>query len=250
VKRKTATWEWVEQFTAVAKPKLGALPSSSRQLPPASGDALALEWPDVDLDAGTALLRDTKNGEDRLVELLPEVREAFAPCPGAQARSGCSRSTTARTCCGRLRPPARRRDRVHPDPRHRPALVRHEHEPSGRRRQDSGIGGRVEVGADVHGRVCPSWRRSRGGTAGNWYRTVTSGEIAEPEALKSQRLMVDLSLPLVRERSRVQSSLAAPFFPSVSAPLPMASHAGLRRTLREPAPRLAQICHRSVLERF
>lgn len=81
VKRKTATWDWVNQFAAVAKPKLVALALFLASTAARIGDALALEWRDVDLDAGTALLRDTKNGEDRLVTLLPLVREALRGLP-------------------------------------------------------------------------------------------------------------------------------------------------------------------------
>jgi integrase len=81
IRRKTATWEWVRSFTATAKPKLVALalflPSTAARI----GEALALEWKDVDLEAGTALLRDTKNGEDRLTTLLPPVREALMALP-------------------------------------------------------------------------------------------------------------------------------------------------------------------------
>jgi integrase len=81
LKRKTATWEWVEKFTGTAKPKLVALALFLATTAARIGDALSLEWGDVDLDAGTALLRDTKNGEDRLVTLLPLVREALKGLP-------------------------------------------------------------------------------------------------------------------------------------------------------------------------
>lgn len=81
IKRKTATWEWVRKFTAVAKPKLVALALFLASTAARIGDALALEWKDVDLDASTALLRDTKNGDDRLVHLLPPVREALRGLP-------------------------------------------------------------------------------------------------------------------------------------------------------------------------
>jgi integrase len=74
VKRRTASWEWMEKFTETAKPKLVALTLFLATTAARIGDALSLEWSDVDLDAGTALLRDTKNGEDRLVTLLPLVR--------------------------------------------------------------------------------------------------------------------------------------------------------------------------------
>lgn len=81
VRRKTATWEWMKKFTGAAKPKLVALTLFLATTAARIGDALALEWSDVDLKAGTALLRDTKNGEDRLVTLLPLVREALKGLP-------------------------------------------------------------------------------------------------------------------------------------------------------------------------
>jgi integrase len=81
ITRKTATWEWMAQFAASAKPKLVALALFLAGTAARIGDALSLEWSDVDLDAGTALLRDTKNGEDRLVTRLPLVREAWRGLP-------------------------------------------------------------------------------------------------------------------------------------------------------------------------
>ena len=42
------------------------------------GEALALDWKDVDLRHGRALLRDTKNGRDRLAELPPAAVAALA----------------------------------------------------------------------------------------------------------------------------------------------------------------------------
>jgi integrase len=81
VKRRTATWEWMGKFAGVAKPKLVALALFLAGTAARIGDALALEWGDVDLGAGTALLRDTKNGDDRLVTLLPIVREALRGLP-------------------------------------------------------------------------------------------------------------------------------------------------------------------------
>ena len=38
------------------------------------GELLGLEWRDVDLKGGSILLRETKNGDDRCVPLLGEVR--------------------------------------------------------------------------------------------------------------------------------------------------------------------------------
>jgi len=42
------------------------------------GEALALEWPDVDLTHARARLRDTKNGADRNLELCPRVVAALS----------------------------------------------------------------------------------------------------------------------------------------------------------------------------
>lgn len=81
VRRRTASWEWIEKFTAVARPKLSALVLFLATTGARVGDALALEWADVALEEGTALLRDTKNGEDRLVALFPIVREALRALP-------------------------------------------------------------------------------------------------------------------------------------------------------------------------
>jgi integrase len=41
------------------------------------GEALALDWADVDLQHGRALLRETKNGSDRIVDLCPPVLAAM-----------------------------------------------------------------------------------------------------------------------------------------------------------------------------
>jgi integrase len=81
IQRKTATWEWVGKLSQSAKPKIVALVLFLASTAARIGDALALQWADVDLDAGTALLRDTKNGEDRIVPLLPIVREALRGLP-------------------------------------------------------------------------------------------------------------------------------------------------------------------------
>lgn len=77
LKRRTATWEWVGKLTPVAKPKIVAIVLFLANTAARVGDALKLVWEDVDLDKGTALLRDTKNGEDRLVALEPETVEAM-----------------------------------------------------------------------------------------------------------------------------------------------------------------------------
>lgn len=50
------------------------------------GSALALDWADVDLQHGRALLRDTKNGNDHTVELLPATVAAMAMMEGRVGR--------------------------------------------------------------------------------------------------------------------------------------------------------------------
>jgi integrase len=50
------------------------------------GEALALEWRDVDLQHSRATLRDTKNGRDRLVELCPRALVALANLPQREGR--------------------------------------------------------------------------------------------------------------------------------------------------------------------
>jgi integrase len=77
VKRRTATWEWMAKFTPAAKPKLVALVLFLANTAARIGDALKLQWQHVDLDAGSALLVDTKNGEDRLVSMSPDTVAAL-----------------------------------------------------------------------------------------------------------------------------------------------------------------------------
>ena len=45
---------------------------------PQLGEALRLTWADIDLNAATALLRQTKNGEPIMVHLPPPAVAAFA----------------------------------------------------------------------------------------------------------------------------------------------------------------------------
>lgn len=85
VKRRTATWEWMAQLSEVARPKLIGLCVFMATTAARVGEALALEWVDVDFEAATALLRDTKNGEDRLATLLPIALEALRALPRRQS---------------------------------------------------------------------------------------------------------------------------------------------------------------------
>ena len=77
VKRRTASWEWVDKLRPVAKPKVLALALFLAYSAARIGDALKLTWGNVDLEARTAMLVDTKNGEDRLVKLHQEAVDAL-----------------------------------------------------------------------------------------------------------------------------------------------------------------------------
>lgn len=63
------------------------------------GELLGLRWCDVDTDRGEAILHDTKNGERRLLVLLPQVLEELAKFAPADAPT-----STALVFRSRLRP--------------------------------------------------------------------------------------------------------------------------------------------------
>lgn len=63
---QSATWPDLGLFVRMA------LATGARR-----GELLGLEWPDVDLKSGSILLRATKNGDDRRVPLLGEVRDTL-----------------------------------------------------------------------------------------------------------------------------------------------------------------------------
>lgn len=52
------------------------------------GEALALRWEDVNLQLARATLRDTKNGRDRVVDLVPAAVASLAAIPKIQKRRG------------------------------------------------------------------------------------------------------------------------------------------------------------------
>lgn len=66
---RVADMDWLDAFVRNASPHLGALAQFMAMTGARISDATALDWKDVDLDARTALLRDTKNGDDRLADL-------------------------------------------------------------------------------------------------------------------------------------------------------------------------------------
>ncbi|HWX48154.1 MAG TPA: site-specific integrase [Roseomonas sp.] len=78
---KRTRWLTPEEYTALreaAAPHLRPLVIFLAGTGARLSEALGLQWADVNLRLGTALLRDTKNGRDRQVELLPAVVAAMA----------------------------------------------------------------------------------------------------------------------------------------------------------------------------
>lgn len=70
VERSYADIEWLLAFRAnAASPEIRAMATFMFSTGARIGDAVKLIADDVDFEAGTATLRDTKNGEDRVVEL-------------------------------------------------------------------------------------------------------------------------------------------------------------------------------------
>lgn len=67
-------------------PRLHALVLTAILTGARRGELLALRWADVNLEAGTALLGTTKNGDPRTLVLLPQVVEALRPFAGEGRR--------------------------------------------------------------------------------------------------------------------------------------------------------------------
>jgi len=66
-----ATMDWVKTFMAASKPHLGAYALFMFLTGCRPGEAVNVHWDDVDLEARTVLLRETKGGTERLAH-LPE----------------------------------------------------------------------------------------------------------------------------------------------------------------------------------
>lgn len=67
--RRVADLDWLKAFMAKASPHLGALAQFMAMTGTRISDATALDWVDVNLAKRTAILRDTKNGDDHVVTL-------------------------------------------------------------------------------------------------------------------------------------------------------------------------------------
>lgn len=75
--RRVASMEWLEAFVAHANPRMAALALFMAMTGTRISNAVALRWEDVNLEAGTALLPKTKNGDPVELTLPPRVLRAL-----------------------------------------------------------------------------------------------------------------------------------------------------------------------------
>jgi integrase len=76
--RRVADWPWVQAFMEHSSEHLGALACFMFLTGARVSSAINLEWKDVDLSRCSAILRRTKNGDDHIVYLQPELVAALA----------------------------------------------------------------------------------------------------------------------------------------------------------------------------
>lgn len=79
--RKAIGREWLDAFMAEASPHLGALYLFMFTTGARVSEAVRLTWSDVSLPNKTALLRDTKNGEDHTAHLTLELLDRMRMLP-------------------------------------------------------------------------------------------------------------------------------------------------------------------------
>lgn len=79
--KKPADLAWVLAFQAASSPHLGALCLFMFATGARIGEAVALTWSDVNLEARTALIMQTKIGSERIVHLPGELFQAIANIP-------------------------------------------------------------------------------------------------------------------------------------------------------------------------
>jgi integrase len=91
-----ATLEWVNKFREHSGPHVGALALFMYLTGARIGEALDLKWEDVDLQACTALIRETKQGKERKPHLPRQLVVALANLQHIPGRGvfGYSNSTT------------------------------------------------------------------------------------------------------------------------------------------------------------
>lgn len=76
-----ATLAWVTAFAATASPHLGALCMFMFGTGARIGEAVSIKWADVDLNARTVKIRQTKVGAERIAHLPPQLVAAISNIP-------------------------------------------------------------------------------------------------------------------------------------------------------------------------
>lgn len=82
-----ATLEWVSSFMAVSPPHLAGLALFMFLTGARVSEALSLQWSEVDMEAKTALIRETKIGSERRAHLPPPLIVALANIKRDKGRS-------------------------------------------------------------------------------------------------------------------------------------------------------------------
>ena len=97
--KEPATLEWVTAFRNHAAPHLGAMTLFMYLTGARPGEAVRLRWEDVDLQAQTALIRETKVGKERKAHLPTPLLVALASLPRIPGRGvfGYNRAPAARS---------------------------------------------------------------------------------------------------------------------------------------------------------
>jgi integrase len=98
--KRPVSWMWVEAFMSSASENLAALACYMFLTGARISEALALTWDDVDLRKSTAIIRQTKTGEERRTHLPSVLVVSLGSIPGPRAgrvfkyasRQSCDRS--------------------------------------------------------------------------------------------------------------------------------------------------------------
>jgi integrase len=84
--KEPATLEWIRAFQAHSSPALGGLAMFMYLTGARVGEAIALQWADVDLTAKTALVRESKVSKERVAHLPDALVVALANIPKVEGR--------------------------------------------------------------------------------------------------------------------------------------------------------------------